>query len=180
MRMLRTMLAVSFLMVGAATAHAVGISGVDGMTSTVFQEGQSSFSGLGLRVRFQPQSLISEIEIMPVVEYWRNSSTVQPYDIRSTRKDATLGVDARYTFTNNSWKPYVGVGYGLHFMSSNVRAPQLGVDDASDSVVMGGLAVLGGVSFTLTKRIDNFLELKYHHISGYKQLKLNWGLAFGL
>lgn len=180
MRILRTLLAASLLMACAATAHAVGISGVDGMTSTIMQEGQSSFSGLGLRMRLQPQSLISEIEIMPVVEYWRNSSTVQPYDIRSTRKDATLGVDARYTFTGNSWKPYIGAGYALHFLSSRVRAPQLGVNEASDSVVKGGLAALAGISLGLTERIDNFLELKYHHITDYRQLKFSWGLAFAL
>src|SRR5262245_34327751 len=79
----------------AANGRSTGmLTGVDLRTSTVLQEGQSSFSGLAGRVILQPQSLIQDIEILPTLEYWRNSSSIsQPYDIRTTRKDATLGVD---------------------------------------------------------------------------------------
>jgi len=162
----------------ATPVRAAGLEGIDVMTSTVMQEGQSSFSGLGARGRIQPKALIRQVEILPTIEYWRNSSTVDPYNIRSTRKDATLGVDARFTFTENSWQPYVGVGVGLHFLSSRVQAPQLGVTDAKDSLIKGGLALLTGVSFALNDRIDNYIEFKYHHVPDYRQLKFNWGLSF--
>jgi opacity protein-like surface antigen len=165
---------------GPAHAQAQGLTGVDIMTSTVMQEGQSSFSGLGARVRVHPAQLVQQVEVLPYVEYWRNSSTVQPYDIRSTRKDATLGVDARFTFTEHAWQPYVGAGWGLHFLSSRVQAPLLGVNDAKDSLMKGGLSVLGGINFALNEKIDNFVELKYHHVTDYKQLKFNWGLSFKL
>lgn len=155
-------------------------TGVDAMSATVFQEGQSSFSGLGLRARLHPDRLIKEIEILPSFEYWRNSSTVPPYDIKTSRKDATLGVDARYTFHPEHWQPYVGAGFGIHFLSSRVNAPQLGLANASNSVIKGGLAALAGVSFNMTPRLDNFIELKYHHIPGYRQLKINWGLSYSL
>lgn len=161
-------------------ARATGLEGIDVMTSTVLQEGQSSFSGLGARARIQPKALIRQVEILPTIEYWRNSSSVQPYDIRSTRKDATLGVDGRFTFTENSWRPYVGVGVGVHFLSSRVQAPQLGVNDARDSLIKGGLALLTGVSFALSDHIDNYVEVKYHHVPDYRQLKFNWGLSFKL
>jgi opacity protein-like surface antigen len=167
----------------ATTAHAQQkslLTGVDVMSSTVLQEGQSSFSGLGLRARLHPDRLVAGIEILPSLEYWRNSSTVSPYDIRTTRKDATLAVDARYNFQVHGWNPYLGAGYGLHFLSSRVNAPSLGLNDASNSVILGGLSALAGTSFGLTPRIDNFIELKYHHIPDYRQLKLNWGLAVKL
>lgn len=164
----------------ATPSRAAGLEGLDVMTSTVMQEGQSSFSGLGARARIQPEQLIKQVEILPTIEYWRNSSTVQPYDIRSTRKDATLGVDARFTFTENSWRPYVGAGFGIHFLSSRVQAPQLGVTDAKDSLIKGGLSLLTGVSFALNDHIDNYVEFKYHHIPEYRQLKFNWGLSFKL
>jgi len=170
--------ACALLALASAPAFALGIEGFDVMSSTVMQEGQSSFSGLGARARLQADRLVPQIDIMPYAEYWRNSTTVQPYDIHSTRKDATLGVDAVFKFSDNAWQPFVGVGYGLHFLSSRVQAPQLGVSDASSSVVKGGLSVLGGVNFPLTSRIDNFLELKYHHVPDYRQLKFNWGLTF--
>jgi hypothetical protein len=156
------------------------LTGVDLISATVLQEKQSSFSGLGVRARLQPKSLIQDVEIMPSIEYWRNSSTVTPYDIRATRKDATLGIDARYKFHPKGWEPYLGLGYAMHFLSSRVDAPGLGINDESSSVIKGGIAALGGVSFGLTDRIDNFVELKYHHIPDYRQLKINWGLAIAL
>ena len=156
------------------------LTGVDVMSATVLQEGQSSFSGLGLRARLHPERMAAGLELLPIVEYWRNSSTVSPYDIRATRKDATLGMDARYAFHTHGWNPYIGAGYGIHFLSSKVNAPTLGLNEASNSVVKGGLAALIGTTFPMTSRVDNFLELKYHHIPDYKQLKINWGLSVKL
>ena len=164
----------------APVAQKGPLVGFDIMSSTVMQEGQSSFSGLGLRARIHPEQLVAGMEILPSVEYWRNSSTVSSYDIRTTRKDATLAVDARYTFQVHGWNPYLGAGYGLHFLSNRVNAPSLGLNDATNSVILGGLSALAGTSFVLTPRIDNFIELKYHHIPDYRQLKLNWGLAVKL
>src|SRR5207245_2537552 len=124
--------------------------------------------------------LVAGIELLPSIEYWRNSSTVSPYDIRATRKDATLGVDARYNFQVRGWNPYVGAGFGIHFLSSRINAPTLGLNDATNSVIKGGLAALVGTTFPLTKHVDNFIELKYHHVPAYRQLKINWGLAIKL
>ena len=164
----------------ATAARAGTITAVDGMTATVMQEGQSSFSGLGVRLKLHPQRVVSEIELMPTIEYWRNSNSVQPINIKTMRKDATLGMDVRYRFAARGWNPYVGAGYALHFLSTRVNAPSLGLDEASNSLVKGGLAALAGVSFGLSGRLDNFFELKYHHVPEYRQIKLNWGLTFKL
>jgi len=183
---MRRHLLVFAALVAAVTATAPAVraqsmlSGVDVMSSTVLQEGQSSFSGLGLRARLHPAQLIPAVEILPSLEYWRNSSTVPPYDIRTTRKDATLAVDARYSFKLSSWNPYIGAGFGIHFLSSRVQAPTLGIVDGQNSLIKGGLSAMVGTSFIMTKRVDNFLELKYHHIPDYRQLKINWGLAVKL
>ena len=164
----------------APTTARAQLLGIDGMMATVLQEGQSSFSGLGFRARVHPTALIPQIEILPTFEFWRNSSSVQPFGIEATRKDATLAVDLRYVLPAAGWEPYFGTGFGLHFLSNKVNAPGLGLNDLSDSAVKGGLALLAGASFGLTERVDNFLELKYHHVSGYRQLKINWGLAYNL
>ena len=115
---------------------------------------------------------------MPSIEYWRNKSTLQTYDIETQRKDATFGVYGRYAFDVKGWKPYAGAGWAVHFLSNRVNAPTLGLNDASSSLAKGGFALLGGASFGLSDKIDNFLELKYHHIPDYKQLKINWGLTY--
>ena len=156
------------------------LTGVDVMSATVMQQGQSSFAGVGVRVRLHPERLASGLELLPIVEYWRNGSTLSAYNIRTSRKDATLGLDARYGFKAGNWNPYLGAGFGIHFLSSKLDAPSLGINDASDSVVKGGLAALLGTTFPMSTRVDNFLELKYHHIPGYKQLKINWGLSIKL
>jgi hypothetical protein len=163
----------------ATTASASGLVGLDVMTATVMQEKQSSFSGIALRMRIVSPRLMNGIEIMPVVEYWRNSNTVDPFGIHTTRKDATVGGDVRYSFRTTGTRPYLGAGFGLHFLSSSVDAPSLGINNESHSLVRGGLSALGGVSFPLTARFDNFVELKYHHVPNYRQLKFNWGLGIG-
>jgi hypothetical protein len=164
----------------SAAAHAGGIlvSGVDGISSTVMQQHQSSFSGLALRARIHSDRLIQGIVIMPTMEWWRSSNSIQPFGIETMRKDATLGLDARYEFRHEGVRPYLGGGFGIHFLSSRVNAPTLGLENATNSLIKGGLSALGGVSFGITSKIDNFLELKYHHIPEYSQLKFNWGLAY--
>jgi opacity protein-like surface antigen len=170
------------LLLLAVAAHGDGLllSGVDGMSSTVMQQHQSSFSGLGLRARIRSDRLISGIEFMPTVEWWRSSNSVQPFGIETMRKDATLSMDARYEFHRDGVRPYVGAGFGIHFLSTRVNAPSLGLENATNSLIKGGLSALGGLSFGITGRLDNFLELKYHRIPEYSQLKFNWGLAYKL
>jgi hypothetical protein len=156
------------------------LSGVDGMTSTVMQHGQSSFSGLAMRARLHPASLSSQIEILPTVEYWRNSSSVEPYNIHSSRSDATLGVAGRFVFQTHGWEPYAGLGLALHFLSEEVEAAALGVPKAQASSVKGGVSFLGGLSIPLTQKVDNFFELNFHDLPGSSQLKLNFGLSYNL
>jgi len=161
-------------------ARAGALTGLDAMTSTVLQKGQSSFSGIGLRARLHPEQLVKQVELMPSFEYWRNTNTVHPYGIHSMRKDATLGMDVRYQFAPKRWNPYLGAGFGVHFISSKVDAPSLGIHDASDSIIKGSLGALAGLNFGISERLGNFFEFKYHHLSDYRQLKINWGLSYKL
>ena len=164
----------------APAASAMKLNAIDVMTSTVMQEGQSSFSGIALRARMTSPIFVQGIEFMPTLEYWRNANSLEPFGIRTTRKDATLAVDIRYAFRTTGTKPYVAGGYGVHFLSSSVDAPSLGLNNESHALVKGGFGVLGGLSFPLTQKVENFLELKYHHVPDYRQLKFNWGLSVNL
>jgi opacity protein-like surface antigen len=156
-----------------------GVSGIEAMTATIFQEGQSSFSGLAVRVRVHSPRFIEQVSFLPTIEYWRNSSKVEPWGIRTTRKDATLALDARYDFRQGGWQPYLGAGFGIHFFSNKVDAPSLGLED-TDSVTKGGLSFLGGLQFGITDRLSNLMELKYHHVPDHSQVKINWGLSYSL
>ena len=162
----------------ARAGTAGSMTGVDAMSSTIMQHDQTSFSGLAVRLRVAPTPGLPGFEVMPGIEYWRTSTTLQIYDIRSQRRDATLGADVRYRFPTKAWSPYLGAGFGIHFLSSSVRAPLLGVPLESHSIMKGGLAVLGGLSFPLAGAFESFIEGKYHAVSDYEQLKLSWGLAY--
>jgi hypothetical protein len=153
------------------------LSGMDVMLSTVMQQHQSSFSGLGLRGRIKVPQLIEGFTVMPSIQYWRNQSTIQKFDIQTVRKDATMAAILRYDWKHEGWQPYAGAGWGVHFLSSEVDAPILGLNDASDSTIKGALEALGGISFGLAGRLGNVIELEYHHLPGEAQLKFNWGLS---
>jgi hypothetical protein len=184
MRLILRFCFVTFLLlVSAALARAQVFSSADVMTSTVMQQHQSSFSGLSARVGLRSTRIIAGFDLLPYVEYWRNSARIEVpnYTITSTRKDATLGADTRYTFQREGWRPYLGAGLGIHFLSTEVDAPALlPLDHATSSVIKGGLSALVGITFPLTAHLDNFTELKYHHIPGYSQLKINMGIAWRL
>lgn len=163
---------------GQPAGTRAGVSGLDVMTATVFQEGQSSFSGLALRLRLRTGSLMPNFEIMPAIEYWQNVNRVSLFGVKTTRSDATLGCNARWTFSHDHWQPYLGAGLAVHFLDEKVDAPDLGVNSQSNSTVRGGYALLGGVSFTMTKSLSNFLEVEHHGVSHYRQLKVNTGLGW--
>lgn len=164
--------------VTTTTAFAGPVVGLDATSSTVMQKGQSSFSGIGIRARLTSARLVPGIDFLPSVEYWRSRTTVSTFGIEASRRDATLGVDARYTFRREGWSPYAGAGFGLHFLSNRVDAPTLGLNDQEDSLVKGGVSLLGGVTFPLTARVANLVEVKYHHLPDEGQFKFNWGLAW--
>jgi len=188
-RIARTLLTVTVALVAAssvaraqnaapAPAPAATQKAVEVVMSTIFQQHQSSFSGLDLQMRVRMPQLIEGFSIAPTIEYWRNTSTLSDFGLEATRKDATLAALLRYDFKREGWQPYFGAGLGLHFLSSHVNAPSLGLNDASESVTKGGVALLGGINFGLAGNLDNMLELEYHGIGEQSQLKLNWGLAY--
>lgn len=172
-------LAATALLALAAPARAGGgLTGIDAMTATVFQQGQSSFSGLAIRARLQDPRLLDVIEILPTVEYWRNSSSIDAFGLEATRRDATLGTDVRWLFPGEAWRIYAGAGVAVHFLTNKVNAPSYGLVDAKDSLTKGGLALLGGVAFGTKSRLGNFIEVKGHLIGDFRQLKINMGLSW--
>ncbi len=152
--------------------------GLDAATGTVFQQGQSSFSGISVRLRMRHPALLPSIEILPTFEYWQNTSHVDAFGIETKRRDATLACDARWAFRSRPWQPYVGAGFGLHFLASEVNAPTLGLPHASEGLVKGGLEALAGIQSNPAARLGSFIELKYLDVPAYRQLKISTGLSW--
>lgn len=177
--LLRLCLVTVLLVLSAVLARAGTFGGVDLMTATVMQKHQSSFSGVAARVRLSSARIVDGFELLPFVEYWRTSTTVDPPDITVSRKDATLGAHARYRFQHAGWQPYVGGGLGVHFLSSEVNATALGLGDEHDSVIRGGISALAGIAVPLSDHVENFMELEYHHLPDMSQLRINMGIGWG-
>lgn len=172
----------------ARPAHAIGetpprapdggITGLDVMTSTVFQQGQSSFSGVAARLRVRSAALMRNVEFLPGIEYWQNSSKVSAFDIKTTRRDATIGGEARWVFTREKWQPYAGLGLGIHFLEESVHAPTLLPGDSKHSSVKGAVSALLGAQFGIGEKLGSFVELKFHDAVDYRQVKFNTGLSW--
>jgi hypothetical protein len=159
------------------TARNGGIVGLGVMTGTVFQEGQSSFSGIAVRLRVRSASFRPNLEMLPTLEYWQNNSRLDAFHIRTKRRDATLGADVRWVFdSKKAWQPYAGVGFGVHFLNDEVQSPLTG--NQSSGVVRGGGDALGGVEFNLGARIGSFVEFKFLDVSHFRQFKFNTGLGW--
>lgn len=154
-----------------------GITGFEAMTSTVFQKGQSSFSGVGIRLRIQSPRLLSNVEIRPSIQYWRNAISVDDFQLSAVRRDATLGGDAVWLFPlgSRSFEPYLGAGLAIHFLSSEVSSPQIPNSPAENSVQKGAISLVAGLRFGKNQRFGNFIETEYHVIPQGQQLKLNFG-----
>jgi hypothetical protein len=162
-----------------APARALSVTNIEGMLSTIFQSGESSFSGIGLRAHVQSPLLIPAISFVPVIEYWRNTNKLEAFDLKSTQNDAALGFEARYTFPREGFQPYVGGGWSMHFMSSEVHSQSLALDK-TDSVTRGSVTFLGGVNMPITAKLSNMIEVKFHYLPGDSQTKLNYGLSWKL
>lgn len=164
----------------AAPAKArAGFAGIEAMTATVFQKDQSSFAGLAIRARLKSARLLENVDFLPTVEYWRNSSKVDAFDLRTVRRDATLGVDSRWMFPGEAWRFYAGAGYAVHFLSSEVDAPTLGLNNKKDSLTKGGVALLAGATFgASTASLGSFVEVKWHLVGDFEQVKINLGLSW--
>ena len=173
MRVLFLLMAIPF----SGPALAGPVQSIEGMTSTIFQRDQSSFSGIGLRVKVQPPQLIQGVTVVPLVEYWRIKSKLRTFDVEAVRKDATLGGFVRYDFKRENWHPYGGIGMGVHFINDEVDAPTVPLR-GSDSLIKGGLLLVGGVAFGTTGNLGNLLEAEYHALGDDRQLKINWGLTW--
>jgi opacity protein-like surface antigen len=176
----RTLVLAGLIAILAVPAPALSapLTGVEGIFHTVFQQDQSSFSGIGVRLHLKSAQLIENVTIAPSIQYWRNHSHVSSFDISSTRSDARLGADARYTFLQYAVQPWVGGGWGLHFLSSKVTAPALGLVEAEDSVVRGGMSLGAGVSTPIAGKLTNDFGLEYDFLGTQSQMKLNFGLRY--
>jgi hypothetical protein len=176
MRVLTRIFLGALLLTLPALALAGPFAGVDGMLQTVKAEGQSGMSGMALRTRIQSDDLPVGISLMPSIEYWRNSDHIEDFDVRATQSDLTLGVDGRYDFGGETFQPYLGAGFGAHFLNQHFEASRVGIDQKQDHTRFGPDFFLG-LQLSPAGWLQSFVEVKYAIVTDYNQFKLNWGFG---
>jgi hypothetical protein len=160
----------------AAPAHALRFQGVDGMMQTVKSEGQSGVSGMALRTRIDSDDLPAGIGLMPSIEFWRDSDRLEDFDVHAEQSDLTLGLDGRYDFGGDTIQPYLGAGFGVHFLDQEFSAPRAGLDQKEDNTRFGPDFFLG-IQLAPAGWLQSFVEAKYFVVSDWNQFKLNWGFG---
>jgi len=175
-RRARMLAALAVLSAMPATAFAGSIQGLEATLNTVFQKDQTSFSGVGVRLHCAGPSSIPGMSFVPTLQYWSNRNNISAFGISSERSDAMMGVEVRYTFENASLQPYLGTGYGIHFMTDQVSTPETG--SQSQSLSKGALMALGGISVPLAGSLHNDFGMQYDFAGDRAQFKLNWGFRY--
>lgn len=165
------------LLLLSATADGETIDRVELLTQTVRVKGQSSVSGFALRMHLESWAAEKGMRIVPAIEYWRDSDRFPEFGIaHASQQDWTLGADARYRFdVKKSWRPYAGAGMGLHFLKSTFEP--VGEQEAANTSTRLGLNFLLGVDLPPASSLQSSIELNYHLVSGFQQLKINWGFG---
>lgn len=172
----RMLAALTVFTVMPAIAAAGSIRAVEATLNTVFQKDQTSFSGVGLRIHVAGPSSVPGMSCVPTLQYWANRNNISAFGIQSQRSDATMAVEARYTFMKTSLQPYLGTGYGIHFMTDEVSTPATGTQ--SQSLSKGALSVLGGISVPLAGNLHNDFGMQYDFAGDRAQFLLNWGFRY--
>lgn len=160
-----------------APVHAFRLAGADFQLQTVKRHNQTAISGLALRARLDDVDLPVGLMLMPMVERWKDKSSVEFVGIEAMQTDLAVGIDAAYQWDWGAWSPYLGAGLATHFIAIEANAPSLGLNDAQDTLTKVGPDFLLGVDMPGAAGVRSTLEFKYQYISDYEQFKFNWGLT---
>jgi len=177
----RLLFATGLLLVPAsAFSQSFHINGIDAMTQSVKQEGQSFITGLAVRTRLSSDDLPVGLTLMPTLEYWRDTDQLKDFNVRATQKDLTLGLDGRFDFSAGTWRPYAGAGLAAHFVNTKFEAPDIGVQQQEEGHTKIGPEVIAGLQLAPISWLQSFFELKYDYVPPFRQFKLNWGFGVNL
>ena len=166
---------------GDALAGA-NLSRLEFAQQSVKQSRQSFVSGMGLRVHLAGGDLNEGLVVVPALEYWRDTDRLPELGVHELmQRDWRLGGDLRYRLgRGRGWRPYGGVGLGLHLTKSRstvqtVNTPAITQTHSSNKL---GPNFLLGVDLPAAGSIRNSIELNWHMVPDLRQFKINFGLGW--
>lgn len=153
-------------------ATGLGIRGLGVRLGLVDPEDASSALMYG--VHLDAGTIVTNVHLVPSVEYWNVGSDVGIYN--TDYSDLAIKLDANVDFPLQDQRlvPYLGGGLGLHRVKFDSNVP--GVGDKSDSKL--GFTVQGGMRNEFTPNLSLFGELGYAFVENANQLRLLGGFTY--
>jgi opacity protein-like surface antigen len=171
------LLAVSLLMAAPAFAQrgrsaGLGIQGLGVRLGLTDPEDASSALMYG--VHLDAGTLVSNLHLVPSLEYWSVGTDVGIYN--SDYSDLAIKLDANLDFPLQDQRlvPYFGGGVGIHRIKFDTNVPN--ISDASDTKF--GFTIQGGLRNEFTPNLSLFGELGYTFVENANQLRLLGGFTY--
>jgi hypothetical protein len=143
---------------------------------------QSFVTGMGLRAHLSGGDLNDGLVVVPALEYWRDTDKLPELGVYELmQRDWRIGGDVRYRLGHgDGWRPYGGVGLGLHLTKSRstVQTQSSAAETRSHSSNKLGPNFLVGVDLPKAGPIRNAIELNWHMVPDLRQFKVNFGLGW--
>jgi hypothetical protein len=163
------------------TSAGVGLSRIEFAQQSVKLSQQSFVTGMGLRFHLAGGDLNEGLVVVPALEYWRDTDRLPELGVPELmQRDWRLGGDLRYRMGHGQgWRPYGGVGLGLHLTKSRSTVQTASTPEITRSHSSNKLApnFLLGVDLPAAGRIRNSIELNWHMVPDLRQFKINFGLG---
>ena len=150
----------------------LGIKGIGARLGYVDPENVSGAAVLGLHM--DAGTIVRGVHLQPYMEYW--SSGINVSGVSADMSDLQFGanVDVDFPLQGSRMTPYLGGGFGLHFLSANSNVP----NTSSTSDTKFGLNILGGIRNQVMPNVSLFGEVGYSFVSDAGQFKFLGGFTY--
>ncbi len=135
---------------------------------------EDASSALMYGVHIDAGSIVSNVRLIPSLEYWSVGTDVGVYN--TDYSDLAIKLDANVDFPLQDQRlvPYLGGGLGLHRIKFDSNVPL--VPDTSSNKL--GFTIQGGMRNEFTPNLSLFGELGYSFVENANQLRLLGGFTY--
>ncbi len=123
-------------------------------------------------------NITPDIRLVPHIGYWSKSEDV--FGTKTRVNDISFSTRGQYMFPVSSMKfrPYAGLGVGMHIVGVKVSDPGPPPMDISNSRTKLGMDLGGGFSTMLSQKNDLYVDFWYTAVSDVSQLSMKVGISF--
>jgi len=123
-------------------------------------------------------NITPDIRLVPHIGYWSKSEEF--FGTKTRVNDISFSTRGQYMFPVSSpkFRPYAGLGVGMHVVGVKVSDPGPPATDVSDSRTKLGMDLGGGFVTMLSQKNDLYVDFWYTAVSDVAQLSMKVGISF--